>query len=135
MGKGKEPHEDVIRYLTKTFGESEETSFESIYNKPPVSMDYIGNTEKCNALVDVIGKVDEEWRTVIGKVVAMCYEIKNNPNRANKEVWIIYAIKDKSWKNWWKNIQKIVKNCLEEEFVSKIKFKVFDSEKRILLDL
>ena len=136
MGKGKCAHEMPIEYLRQAFGKGESTELKTIYNDEyrrnhnkctSLTADYVGNTGECNAYVDVFSKGDE-WRQIMGKVVAYSYEIQQTGS--NKEVWLVSVdlSSDHGWTDWYRRAIQVVRDIMPTNLQSRIHYKDFKSE-------
>lgn len=133
---------EVKEWLVKTYGNSETTRLQSIltdslvkaWKRTGFDADYVSSHPECNAIVDLIN-CDDEWRAVLGKVVAYLYEVKSTGS--DKEVWIVTRIdgdKDvKLWEEWLSRYKVIINSILPSDLSRR--FRVFDFRRNALVEL
>jgi hypothetical protein len=138
MGKGGKVHEDVIEHLKLAYpGGTTDKKISVFSEKIGYQKSQPDYFTKDGAIVEVVWT--EYHHPIFGKIVAYLNYIDIHPDEA-KEIWIVSNCKEKmnceskkknddvlnSWRNMYKDFEKMCKHVIKTEYHDKIKFFDYD---------
>jgi hypothetical protein len=140
MGEHKGALKELEDWIVEKYKFEDEKKLKNIYPekyekiwKQPLSVDCVGKHLGKLVLVEVFGP-DDDWRAVLGKVLAFTCEGKRRNTSNNFQVWMVTNLKGKLIKpnykkeylDWFNILKGIVVDGLGKKIGRKVRFFYFD---------
>ena len=153
-GTGGPEHKEIVEFLERKYGKTTDITY-TIDNLQSFACknsgfkcDYVGQTSKCNAWVDVV--VTEGWNSTLGKFIVLANQAKKD----GKEAWIVVDIETLYKKHhnehkycdmkepafiefqikWCRLLYKLAGEVFSSEAISRIKIYNFNRSKHDKLE-